>query len=76
MSILSLAGLVLFAVGLGLLLIDTRIGSLLILLGVLTLNWVVYRKRSRRVQMLKGLRDDLRELNWLEKRRWFTKGDW
>ena len=76
MSILSLAGLILFAVGLGLLLIDTRIGSLLILLGVLTLNWVVYRKRSRRVQMLKGLRDDLRELNWLEKRRWFTKGDW
>ncbi|HET6512879.1 MAG TPA: hypothetical protein VFH43_11845 [Candidatus Kapabacteria bacterium] len=76
MSILSLAGLILFAVGLGLLLIDTRIGSLLILLGVLALNWVVYRKRSRRLQMLKGLRDDLRELNWLERRRWFTKGDW
>jgi Flp pilus assembly protein TadB len=75
MSILSLAGLLLFAIGLGLLLVDTRVGAVCIALGMLALNWVVYRRRSERVKRLKGMRDELRELNWLEKRRWFFHGD-
>lgn len=75
MSILSLAGLLLFAAGLLLLLVDTRIGVLCIALGMVTLQWLNYRRRSRRLKALKGMRDELRELNWLEKRRWFFHGD-
>jgi membrane protein implicated in regulation of membrane protease activity len=75
MSILSLAGLILFAAGLLLLLVDTRIGIASIALGVLALQWMGYRRRSERLKRLKGMRDELRELNWLEKRRWFFHGD-
>lgn len=75
MSILSLVGLILFAAGLLLLLVDTRIGIASILLGILTLQWMNYRRRSLRIKRLKGMRDELHELNWLEKRRWFFHGD-
>jgi hypothetical protein len=75
MSILSLAGLILFAAGLLLLLVDSRVGIICIALGILALQWMNYRKRSERLKRLKGMRDELRELNWLEKRRWFFHGD-
>lgn len=75
MSILSLAGLILFAAGLLLLLVDTRVGIACIALGILALQWMAYRRRSERLKRLKGMRDELRQLNWLEKRRWFFHGD-